>query len=165
MKKIALASFLALAGISAQAQSVYADVAYQIHDADFATDAATVRGIVGYQVNPNLSAELLLGLSARESKETLFGVQATAKVDRMFGVYGKYTFPVNNSFDLYGRLGFVSSKVKATAGGFTESESGSGISYGVGASYKITPALSLNVDYMDYDDLEGGVALGVKFNF
>ena len=44
MKKIALVSFLALAGISAHAQSIYADVAYQMIDADLATDPAVVRG-------------------------------------------------------------------------------------------------------------------------
>ncbi len=165
MKKIALASLLALAGITAQAQSVYADVAYQMIDSGLSSDPAVVRGIVGYQFNPAMSAEVLLGLNARDGKDNVFGVPLKAKVDRMVGAYGKYTLPLNNAFELYGRLGFISSKLKGTAGGFSTSASGSGISYGVGASYKVTPALALNVDYMDYDDLGDGVAVGLKFSF
>lgn len=169
MKKLILVSMLGLAAVSAQAQSVYGDVAYQTFDADLATDPAAVRGIVGYQFNPNLAVEGMFGTSVRDGKDSSMGVTAKVKVDRLAGVYAKSSFKVNDAFELYGRLGYVNYKISATAssGGFSAkvSDSDSDVSYGVGASYYLTPKMSINVDYMDFGDLEGGVAVGLKFSF
>lgn len=169
MKKLILVSMLGLAAVSAQAQSVYGDVAYQTFDADLATDPAAVRGIFGYQFNPNLAVEGMVGSGVRDGKDSSMGVSGKAKLDRMAGIYAKSSFKVNDAFELYGRLGYVNYKVSATAsaGGFTAkvSDSDSDVSYGVGASYYLTPKMSINVDYMDFGDLEGGVAVGLKFSF
>ncbi len=165
MKKIAIASMLVLAGLSAQAQTVYGDVAYQMIDADLSTDPAVLRGIVGYEINPNMAVEGMIGLSARDGEDTDFGPAIKAKVDRLVGVYVKPKVKINDALELYGRLGFVSYKVKASAMGFSEIDSGSDLSFGVGASYNITPNLSVNVDFMEFGDLEGGLAVGMKFSF
>ena len=97
------------------------------------------------------------------------GVTAKVKLDRLAGIFAKSSFKVNDAFELYGRLGYVNYKASATAsaGGFSAkvSDSDSDVSYGVGASYYLTPAMSINVDYMDFGDLEGGVAVGLKFSF
>lgn len=169
MKKLILVSMLGLAAASAQAQSMYGDVAYQMFDTDLATDPAAVRGIVGYQVNPNLAVEGMFGTSVRDGKDSSMGATAKVKLDRLAGIFAKSSFKVNDAFELYGRLGYVNYKASATAsaGGFSAkvSDSDSDVSYGVGASYYLTPAMSINVDYMDFGDLEGGVAVGLKFSF
>jgi opacity protein-like surface antigen len=169
MKKALLVSLLSVAAVSAQAQSMYGDVAYQMFDTDLATDPAAVRGIIGYQFNPNLAGELVLGTGIRDGKDSSFGVPAKVKLDRMVGIYAKSGFKVNDSFELYGRLGYVNYKAtaSASAGGFSakESDSGSDVSFGIGGSYYITPKMSINVDYMDFGDLEGGLAVGLKFAF
>lgn len=161
MKKLAIVSLLALAGAAAQAQNIYGDIAYQMHDTDLTTDPATLRATLGYEFNSQLAGEVMFGISARDGEQS--GV--TAKLDHLFGIYAKPKVKLNDSFELYGRLGYVSSKVSASAGGSSISGSSSGLSYGIGASYYINPSLSLNVDYMDFDDLEGGVAFGVKYTF
>lgn len=165
MKKIAFASLLILAGASAQAQAVYGDVAYQLFDTELTTDPAALRATLGFEFTPMLAGEVMLGLNARSGKETVNGIPVTSKLDQLVGVYVKPKFKINQSFELYGRAGFVSSKVSASALGSSVSDSTSGFSYGIGASYYITPALSINVDYMDYDELEGGIAIGVKYSF
>lgn len=169
MKKVILVSMLSLAAVSAQAQSMYGDVAYQMFDTDLATDPAAVRGIVGYKFNPNLAVEGMLGTGIRDGKDSSMGVTAKVKLDRLAGVYAKSSFKVNDAFELYGRLGYVNYKVSATGsmGGFSAkvSDSDSDVSYGVGASYYLSPTMSINVDYMDFGDLEGGLAVGFKFSF
>jgi hypothetical protein len=169
MKKILFASLLGLAAASAQAQSMYGDVAYQMFDTDLATDPAAVRGIVGYQFNPNLAVEGMFGTSIRDGKDSSMGVTAKVKLDRLAGIFAKSSFKVSDAFELYGRLGYVSYKASATAssGGSSVqvSDSDSDVSFGVGASYYLTPKMSINVDYMDFGDLEGGVAVGLKFSF
>jgi hypothetical protein len=65
---------------------MYGDVAYQMFDTDLATDPAAVRGIIGYQFNPNLAGELLLGTGIRDGKDSSFGIPAKVKLDRMVGV-------------------------------------------------------------------------------
>ncbi|MEY4978517.1 MAG: hypothetical protein RLZZ352_787 [Pseudomonadota bacterium] len=166
MKKLVIASALALAGMAAQAQAVYGDIAYQMIDTDLSTDPAVLRGIVGYEINPNMAVEGMLGLNIKDGKEDFgTGIEGKAKVDHLIGVYAKPKLKVNDALELYGRVGFVSYKVKASAFGFSESDSGSDLSFGVGASYNLTPNLSLNVDFMDFGDLEGGVAFGLKFKF
>lgn len=156
---------LSLAATSAQAQSLYGDVAYQMIDTDLATDPAVVRGIVGYQLSPNLAIEGMMGLNVRDGKETISGITAKGKIDRMLGVYAKPVYTVGDAFELYGRIGVVNYKATASAGNFSVSDSGTDFSFGIGASYKVTRDLSINVDYMDFGDLEGGAAIGMKFNF
>ena len=166
-KMIGLAGIatLSLAANTVQAQNVYGDVAYQMIDASLDTNPAVVRGIVGYQFSPNMAVEGMVGLNARDGKETAFGITGKATVDRMVGAYAKSTYTVGDAFELYGRLGVVNYKVSASAGSISDSDSGTDLSFGVGAGYKITRDLSINVDYMDFGDLEGGVAVGMKFSF
>lgn len=158
---------LSLTATAVQAQSVYADVAYQMIDADLETDPALVRGIVGYQFMPNLAAEGMVGLNLREGKDSSYGYSATAKVDRLLGAYVKSSYRINDAFELYGRLGVVSYKVSASVASLSASasDSGSDLSFGIGASYYLAPTVSLNMDYMNFGDLEGGLALGLKFSF
>jgi OOP family OmpA-OmpF porin len=169
MKKLVLVSMLTLSAAAAQAQNLYGDVAYQILDTDLDTNPAVVRGIIGYTLNPNFAVEGMLGLNARDGSLTQSGVTAKTKLDRLVGVYAKSTYKINDAFELYGRLGAVSYKVSASAsaGGFSSkvSDSGTDLSFGIGASYYLTPALSINVDYTDFGDLENGVAVGLKFSF
>lgn len=158
-----------LAALSAQAQSVYGDVAYQMFDTDLTTDPAAVRGIIGYKFHPNVAVEGMLASGIRDGKDASFAVPAKVKLDRLAGIYAKSTFKLNDAFELYGRLGYVNYKATASAssGGFSAkiSDSGSDVSFGVGASYYVSPSTSINVDYMDFGDLEGGLAVGVKFSF
>jgi hypothetical protein len=169
MKKIVLVSMLTLAAMSAQAQSMYGDVAYQMFDTDLATDPAAVRGIIGYKFNPNVAVEGMLGLGIRDGKDSYSGIPAKVKLDRLVGIYAKSSYKLNDAFELYGRLGYVSYKATASASvgwaSATVSDSGSDVSYGIGASYYVSPSTSINVDYMDFGDLEGGLAVGVKFSF
>lgn len=161
MQKLAIISLLALAGASVQAQSVYADLAYQTHDANLDTDPATLRVSMGYQVNPGLAGEVMVGINAVDGEFS--GVKA--KVDRLFGAYIKPSTKLSETFELYGRLGYASYDISAAGRSASVSATGSGFSYGIGASFYVTPALSINVDYMDFDELEGGVAVGVKYKF
>ncbi len=162
MKKLAVVSLLALAGASAQAQAVYGDVAYQTHDVDNASDAATLRATLGYDFSPAVAGELMFGFSAKEAKQGT----ASVKINQLVGIYAKPKMKLNESVELYGRLGLVNYKLEGSNNGRRVlSSTDSGFSFGVGASYYVTPSVSINVDYMDFGDLEGGLSFGVKVSF
>jgi hypothetical protein len=156
---------LSLAATSVQAQNMYGDVAYQMIDTNLDTDPAVIRGIVGHQFSPNIAVEGMVGLNVRDGEESIYGVTAKGKVDRLLGVYVKSQYTIDDTFELYTRLGVVNYKISASAGYISVSGSGTDLSFGIGAGYKLTRDLSINVDYMDFGDLEGGASIGMKFAF
>jgi OmpA-OmpF porin, OOP family len=86
-------------------------------------------------------------------------------------VVGK--LPVNDSFDVFGRLGFANIEVDydTNDGGFRSSESNSKTKgfFGVGASYNFTPEFALRTEYSQYaewDDLKLSVlTVGATYHF
>jgi len=165
-----------LTALGAQAQSVYGELGYsaleyQENSAAFRSTIkpGMVRGIVGYELSPNLAAEAMLGLGMGSDDVRVGGVTVKGKVDNMVGAFIKPKVKIGESFELFGRLGATSTKVSASSGGFSVSDRGTGLAYGGGASYSFTPQLSINADYMNYYDRKGvkvdGITVGVGFRF
>ncbi len=91
----------------------------------------------------------------------------------MFGIYVKPKVMLANSFELFGRLGYADTRLRASANvaGFSASgsSSGSSVSYGLGANFNIAPRAYVGVDYMSYykkDDVKiNGVTVSVGYRF
>lgn len=171
MKKISAliaASVLLMGAASAQAQSMYGELAYQSLDVGLKTDPAIVRGTFGYEINPNVAVEGMLGFGATDGKESVGGIPAKLKIDNMWGVFVKPKIKLGDAFELYGRLGYagVKATASATVGRYTASQSvdDSDVAYGVGLSYWVTPTLSISADFMKYNELDA-IAVGVGFKF
>jgi outer membrane protein W len=157
---------------------------------------------VGYQFDKNLSFEAgaiseydvsVTGAIA-SSSGTLFGksysfdagdLTLKSKFDTGYTLGAKYGAPVNESFDVYGRLGMYfwdTSAVASSTGDVTydgtttaagtevtiATESGSDVYLGIGSSYKINQSTSINADYLKFD-IDGsdvdGLSLAVAFDF
>lgn len=179
MKKTALAFAIALASIGAQAQ-MYGEVGYTAATAKDKIDATRIeatpsalRGIVGYELNPNLAVEgmLAFGMSDAVVKANGVGVSGVKlKIDNAVGIYLKPKTKLNDQIELFGRLGLARVKGTITAAGFaTESGSDSSFSYGAGLSYAINAKTSVNADYMQYLSQDGfkvnGFTFGVGMKF
>jgi opacity protein-like surface antigen len=172
---------LLAAGASVHAQSQtpanpwYGELAYapvQIKQ-DGKTDgtAKNLRGVVGYELHPNVALEGLLSLGVKDASVTDADGPVDTRVNRVVGLYVKPKVAVSQDIELFARLGYARTKVTSTltATGDAESESASDVSYGLGASYRINDSWSAVVDYMRYSEKHGmrlqGWAVGLRLKF
>ena len=172
--KSALIAVVALVATATQAQTVYGEVGYMstefsdsVSGIGFSAKPNALRGIVGYEISPMLAFEGMLALGAGSEKLRVAGIRSGLglKIDNMVGAFVKPKLPVGDVFELFGRAGYVSTKLTLDG----ESDREGSLAYGVGGSFKMTPALSLNVDYMIYhkkDDARiDGYSVGLSYRF
>jgi len=132
---------------------------------------SALRGIVGYQINSNFSVEGMLGKGMADGTATTT-IQNTAvalnlKLDSVYGVYGKVKTELAPGFEAFGRAGYSKANTTATVSalGMSTSNTGStdGFSWGVGASYAVSPTVALSVDYVSYSSKDDGKVTGPTF--
>ena len=158
----AVAALAAAIAAPAAAQSLssptwYGSAGYanlSTEDSDVSLDALT--GRVGARFNPYFGAEGELSVGVGE-EEVLPGVDL--KLSHDAAIYGVAAFPVAENFELFGRLGYGTTEIEASGGGFTASEDGESWNYGVGANYFIDGVNGVRADYTrrDFQD-DGGEA-------
>lgn len=179
MKKIAIAFAFVSAAMGAQAQ-MYGEIGYTTATAKQNIDGLSIqasptalRGIVGYEQNPNLALEGLVAFGLHDATIKVNGVSGPNvkfKINNVVGIYLKPKAQLNEQVELFGRVGFVSAKGTTSAPGLgSESNSENSFSYGAGLSYAINPSTSLKVDYMQYLNEDGfkvnGLTFGLGFKF
>ncbi|MCE2946237.1 MAG: porin family protein [bacterium] len=179
MKKTILASVLALLATSAHAQ-LYGEVGYtwltakqNVNGNEFKGKPNAIRAIVGFDLQRNLAVEGMVALGVRDGDlkvngQTISGVKL--KVDNAVGVYLKPKARLNDSFEVFGRVGVARVEGTGSAPGFGSiRDSESSLSWGAGLSYAVTQAVGLNVDYMQYANKDGfkanGFTVGVGMRF
>jgi len=165
-----------LAAFGAQAQSLYGELGYSLLNYNESSpginskiEPTALRGIIGYELNPNLAVETHLSLGLKDDTARVAGISVKGEVDNSVGLFVKPKVRLGESVELFGRAGLTSTKVTASAGNVAVSDRGMGFAYGVGASFGLTQNLSLNADYMNTYDRKGvkvdGVTFGVGFRF
>lgn len=162
--KISTTLGLAILAMGAQAQNLYGEVGYtglDYREPGIKLSPGMVRGVVGYELSPNLSVEGMVGLDG--GSDTAAG--NTLKLNNMVGVFGKVQAPIADGVKVYGRLGVARSDLKANG----VSDSDTGLAYGVGMTYDLTKTTYLNADYTKYYDRNDqkleGLTVGVGFRF
>lgn len=177
-KFLCVALVLASAGVQAQSQAqsggMYGEVgltSVKVSSDGYSLTPRVLRGVVGYEVNPNFAIEGMVGFGVSDDTVTVSGFKVAGEVDHMIGLFVKPKVAVSPDLELFARAGFVRTKVTASLSGFglSASDSQSDVSYGVGLAYSISKGTSLNLDYMSYYNKDGvkanGVTLGVGFKF
>jgi outer membrane autotransporter protein len=137
---------------------------------------AAIRGVLGYEINPNLAVEGLVALGIgddelRGNGQEIQGVKV--EMSSVFGIYAKPKVNFTPELEGFVRVGYARSKITTEApAGAEASTSKSGFSYGLGVSYALSPQISLNVDYMSYFDQTDpddakltGLAFGASYTF
>ena len=138
----------------------------QIDDTD---TTYTVRG--GYRFNPYFALELGyydLGTYAFSNNDGAVPITGSAKA-KSYGISMVGILPMNQ-FDLYGRVGWEESEIKANANttNFTASESDkqNGATYGIGGRWNMNRNVGFFVEWMKNDKIEVDSYLaGVDFRF
>jgi hypothetical protein len=153
--------------------SVYGELGYTqvtIASADAGAPSmkpSALRAIVGYEMNRNFSVEGMLAMGISDGTAdlaTLAGtLNAKIKIDSMYGVFAKAKAEVAPGVELFGRAGYSKANLTTTVASASGSGSLDGASWGLGASYAVSPGLALAVDYMSYYNKDGGKATGPTF--
>lgn len=172
MKAIAIAAAAAslLLGAAAHAQQqqpaaspVYGELGYsqmQIHGNGFKADPGAIRGIIGYDLHPNLAVEGMLAAGVHHDSDN--GVDA--KLKSSYGLFLKPKYDIGNT-ELFGRVGWARTNVNLSTGNVSSND----FAYGVGVKYNFTPKMNVGLDYTRYSDKNGvkvgGVNVGLGYNF
>ncbi|MDE2607887.1 MAG: porin family protein [Burkholderiales bacterium] len=176
MKRIATAAASAflLLGTAAHAQQqsamspLYGELGYSwlnIKGNGADTDSGALRGILGYDLMPNLAIEgMVAGGTSSDSNQ---GV--TMKLHDSYGLFLKPKVDVGSNVELFGRLGWARSNVDVSCASGCANTSGNDFAYGLGVNYKINQQLRVGLDYTHLMDRGGvkvdGVTLGVGYHF
>jgi len=131
---------------------------------------AAVRVILGMDVHDNLAVEALYATDMTDATVTIGSYSSATNWASTYGFYAKPNIDVAKDVNLFARIGYAMSSLTASpTASLTRTLSSDSISYGLGASYKITKSISINGDYMVYYQgspcVASGYTLGLGFNF
>lgn len=127
---------------------------------------------LGYRFNPNFAAELsYLNGGKFQGTATSGGLIGSVKSDvTAFGIAALGIIPVSAQLELFGKLGFVSgeSDVDIVINGLrlTEDDSGTELTYGLGAVYNITRNFGIRAEWENVDDADlSMLSIGIQYKF
>ena len=103
----------------------------------------------GYSVNPNFAVEAgYTNLGTVASGNIKFNAMEVSAVG---------TFPINQQFSLYGKLGMASTKEEATLFGTTLSGTRSAATYGLGGQFNVNPNIGIRLGWEHYGFGDGTI--------
>jgi OOP family OmpA-OmpF porin len=102
-------------------------------------------GLAGYQYNKNLAVEAQFTGVGKATDIAGNTVKADALSLTAVGL-----LPLNDSFELLGKLGVASTKTTTSGLGANLGTSRTGLTYGLGAQYNVTPNLGLRLVWDRY---------------
>lgn len=152
---------VALAAVPAAAQSIsqpglYGTLGYAFVDGGSAANFGAIEGRLGARIHPNFGIEADAAFGVDGDKETISGVTVKSKLTHSFSAYGVGFLPLAPNFDLLARVGYGTTKVRATSGVITVRDSEESWNYGVGAQYSFDEKNGVRGDYTRYDFNNGG---------
>jgi len=107
-------------------------------------------GKAGADIGDYLGVELRLGATAKGTQK-LPGATATFTANYLLSYLLKAQYPVSPEFKLYALFGGTTAQLKSTdSTGFNDKPSKTGLSYGVGAEYRVQDSLSVGAEWVQY---------------
>jgi len=161
MRNILLATAaLSLFAAPALAQTVqsptyYGTLGYTQLDTDNG-DLGAITGRVGAKLTPNLGVEAEGSLGVRSDDVTFAGIDGKVKEKYDVAAYGVATLPVNPNFDLFARVGYGTTKLKAEVAGGSRSDTTESWNYGVGGNYYLDGQNGIRADWTRRDFVGNG---------
>ncbi len=154
MKKIAIAALLSVVvvapAVAADEPHMYAGVRVgqaktSIDNATLSTANPTAFGVfLGHTFSPNFGIEgeyLALG--------EIKGGGGSAK-STGFSVSGVGSYPINEQFSLFGKLGYAMITSKFSGGAAGPNAKSNAVTYGLGAQYNVTPGVGIRLGWDRY---------------
>lgn len=174
MKKTVMA--LGLAGLMStpvHAQSNYGGInaAFLDYTEDGVSGEASLKAVygrLGTEFNEHFGGEIRLGVGISDDTVRLGPARVDVELEHIYGAYLRGGFQVA-SFHPYAILGYTRGKMAASAAGFSDSETESDASFGIGVDFALQHNLMINAEYMNYLDKSGaeidGIAIGLTARF
>ena len=136
----------------------------------------------GYQFNKHFGAELgYVDLGKVTASGPVLGVPVSLSIKtKAFELLGVGTYPINQQFSVYGKLGFFRWDVDASASALgasaSDSDSGTDFTHAIGVKYNFTKTIAGTLQWQRYynigsDDTTGGtsdvdvIGVGIIFKF
>lgn len=124
----------------------------------------------GYHVHPNLAMEGMVGLGIKKADIAFNGQNtgATAKAS-YFGIFVRPTWEVTDGVDVFGRIGYVRTRLNFQVPGSSMSESEGSLALGLGLNVAVAPQSYVQASWTQIykkDGIRGagfGLAYGMKF--
>ncbi len=163
MRNILLATAaVSLFALPAAAQSFsqpqwYGTAGYTALDAEDA-DLGALTGRIGAKVSPNFALEGEASIGVVDDDVTFGGVTGSVEQDYDAAAYAVGILPVSPNFELFGRVGYGTTSIKADVAGITAEEDGESVNYGVGGNYFFDANNGIRADWTrrDFTDDNGG---------
>ena len=161
MRNVLLATAaLTLIAVPAAAQDrgpVTGSIGYTQFDADVA-DLGAITGRLGYDFTPNFGIEGEASVGVRDDDVTIAGVDGSVEHEYDAAVYGVAKVPVSPNLELFGRVGYGTTSVKADIAGLTATADGESLNYGAGANWFFDGQNGVRADWTrrDFRDDDGG---------
>jgi len=138
-------------------------------EAGYKADPGILRAVIGTEIHPNVNLEGMIGVGVTDGTTRVGNVTVTSQVDQFWGLYVRPKVMLSPDVELFGRVGYASSKITASVPGYALSDSGNSVSYGAGVSFKVAQNTSVVADYMSYYSKNGvkatGFTVGLGFKF
>jgi hypothetical protein len=117
-----------------------------------------VTGRVGAKVSRYFGVEGEASVGVKDEDIVVGGVPGTLEHDYDAALYGVANVPVSENLELFGRLGYGTTSVKADVAGFAAEADGESINYGAGANWFFDGRNGLRADWTrrDFTDDDAG---------
>lgn len=132
-------------------------------------DLTALYGRVGTKFNDYLSAEIRAGFGVGDDDVNVLGFDVDVELENLYGVYLRGGLPTGSIAYPYVIAGYTRGEVEASVSGFSNSESESDVSYGIGIDIAVSDRVNLNVEYINYLDKSetevSGLSVGAVWLF
>jgi len=139
--------YMELGGTSFTYQETYSNATYT-----WGSGTAT-RIVLGANVSDDFALEAIYATGISSGNLTISGYSTSVALNSIYGFYVKPKIVLSENVVLFSRLGYANTTGTATIPALSytsQSSTGSTLSYGFGASYKLSDKASVNLDYMVY---------------
>jgi hypothetical protein len=119
-------------------------------------ELGAVTGRLGYDFTRNFGIEGEASVGVRDEDITIAGVNGSLKHDWDAAAYVVGKVPVSENLELFGRVGYGTTSIKADVAGFTAREDGESINYGAGANWFFDGQNGLRADWTRRDFRDDG---------
>lgn len=158
---VAASAVIACAAVPALAQAqdmpapqVYGTLGYAQASEDD-VDLGAIQGRLGARWN-HFGVEGELAGGVKDDSVLVGATNVNVKLRHEEAIYGVGFLPLTPKLDLFARVGYGNSDIKASAAGTSVSDSGQSWNYGVGGQYFFTDKDGVRVDYTRHDFTHGG---------
>ena len=119
-------------------------------------DLGAVTGRLGSRLNRNLGVEGEVSFGVRDDDISFGAVDGSLELEYDAAVYGVAYLPISNNLELFGRVGYGTTEIKADVAGFSETTSGESVNYGAGANWFFDESNGLRGDWTRRDFTDDG---------